>query len=709
VLEELLEEEEEPLQGVPDAEKEEEEKEEEKKERKEEAESPMKMQLVTMLETLESRQSGEIVKALDRVWANYRFLGIPIYRCHSDRAKEFISVPVQQWIAKHGWKQSVTGGDDPAANGRVEAEVNQVKRRLRLTMRTSKAKVEEWPNVARHAVEERNRAQLQRLGLRTLPMVDYNREVLVKTKRWHKIHTQGMASPYFAAKIKGPSPLMHNGWTAQDKDGKIQHVRTVLIPDPMADEAILEFETANPGPSHRITGKQPPDPRLRVPMPRLMSPGKEKEDEGGKEDEEPQDQPLPLPGADLSSLRQRETDPAVNGTATDGAAAGRAQTHVRRRDEEGQMKDTHHTGAVLVPGESVHWEETMETKTATTVAAAGMAQTHVRRRDEEGQKKDTHHVGAALVMGEEKMASCAAGGETYVEKCGDRRDLLQEGLRSCGGCGLLQPRMQEKCGCCEGDLRSEDHEALRDWRMGMDKGTYEEILERRYVSAKKLMKEIARELPVGGERGLQHGELMEQVDGYVTKLEEDLHGLRQEEKSEAEDRCHMAALQAGGGQEAMQQALHTHTISLAEVRKNLGEWREALLQEYHSLTVATKAVVPVKRRDLQHRQDVEYAPGKLVATIKAPSGKRKARIVVCGNRVEASLNEQDGEGQDEDGQATSSFGTRVKGFEHYASGTDGTVVRALLRKASHCGWSGATTDVRTAFLLAPRGVGMARR
>ena len=195
---------------------------------------------------------------------------------------------------------------------------------------------------------------------------------------------------------------------------------------------------------------------------------------------------------------------------------------------------------------------------------------------------------------------------------------------------------------------------------------------------------------------------MEQVDGYVTKLEEDLHGLRQEEKSEAEDRCHMAALQAGGGQEAMQQVLHTHTISLAEVRKNLGEWREALLQEYHSLTVATKAVVPVKRRDLQHRQDVEYAPGKLVATIKAPSGKRKARIVVCGNRVEASLNEQDGEGQDEDGQATSSFGTRVKGFEHYASGTDGTVVRALLRKASHCGWSGATTDVRTAFLLAPR-------
>ena len=43
---------------------------EEKAERKEEAEKPMKMQLLTMLEPLESRQSGEIVKALERVWAN---------------------------------------------------------------------------------------------------------------------------------------------------------------------------------------------------------------------------------------------------------------------------------------------------------------------------------------------------------------------------------------------------------------------------------------------------------------------------------------------------------------------------------------------------------------------------------------------------------------------------------------------------------------
>ena len=197
-------------------------------------------------------------------------------------------------------------------------------------------------------------------------------------------------------------------------------MRTVLIPDPMADEAILEFETANPGPSHRITGKQPPDPRLRVPMPRLMSPGKERRMKEGKKMENPQDQPLPLPGADLSSLRQREDRPRGERDSYRWGSSRKGPDSRPEEDEEGQMNDTHHTGAVLVPGESVHWEETIETMTATTVAAAGMAQTHVRRRDEEGQKKDTHHVGATLVMGEEKLASCAAGGETYVEKCGDR-------------------------------------------------------------------------------------------------------------------------------------------------------------------------------------------------------------------------------------------------------------------------------------------------
>ena len=234
-----------------------------------EAERPMKMQLITMVEPMASRQSTDIIRALERVWSNYRFLGVPMYRCHSDRAKEFLARPVQQWMGRHQLKQTMTCGDNPQSNGRVEAEINQVKRRLRLTLRTAKAPIQEWPTVLRHVGEERQRQQLKQVGLRSLPMVSYNQEVLVKTKVWHKRFTQGMASPYYAAKIKGPSPMMSHGWVVQDKEGKIQHARAVLVPDSRADEVMLEFEAADPGPSHRVTGKQSPDPRLRIPLPSL--------------------------------------------------------------------------------------------------------------------------------------------------------------------------------------------------------------------------------------------------------------------------------------------------------------------------------------------------------------------------------------------------------------------------------------------------------
>lgn len=48
------------------------------------------------------------------------------------------------------------------------------------------------------------------------------------------------------------------------------------------------------------------------------------------------------------------------------------------------------------------------------------------------------------------------------------------------------------------------------------------------------------------------------------------------------------------------------------MKANLSEWRSALLSEYESLTVLTKAI------ELVDDTTVEYAPGKLVATIKAP-------------------------------------------------------------------------------------------
>ena len=79
-----------------------------------------------------------------------------------------------------------TGGDDPAANGHVEAEVNQVKRRARLLLAQHECAGQLWPSAMRYAVEERRRRQLEELGVPTLPMLPFYATVYVKAKKWHK-------------------------------------------------------------------------------------------------------------------------------------------------------------------------------------------------------------------------------------------------------------------------------------------------------------------------------------------------------------------------------------------------------------------------------------------------------------------------------------------------------------------------------------------
>ena len=446
---------------------------------------------------------------------------------------------------------------------------------------------------------------------------------------------------------------------------------------------MLEFEAADPGPSHRVTGKQSPDPRLRIPLPVLTS-TKGTRKEPDDQDEEPQDQPLPPIGADLSSLQHRETESHVTEDATVSAETGMAQTHVRRIGEEGPKKETHRDEATSVPGESVS-----QLRMSSLAAGGESFECSFARKQEEGPQRghgDLQEEGL-------QRGHCDLQGKVH----GGRRDL-QQGLEACDGCGLLQVASKAKCGYCEAEIKQRIPDGLMQrWQVDMTSEEFGKLLEKEHVTLKKMLEEVGRELPVGKEHGRLHGEMVECLNNRLMNSEDLLRDLRGKEHGEKMEIYKMAAINETEMDKTGQAVLHTQTVSLSEVRKNLGEWREALLQEYRSLTEVNKAVKPMRKEDIQQRSDVEFAPGKLVATIKAPSGKKKARIVVCGNLVEPSLQEQE-----EEGEGSSTHGTRSKGYEHYASGIDGVVVRSVLRRASHCGWTGATTDVRTAFLLAPR-------
>ena len=88
-----------------------------------------------------------------------------------------------------------------------------------------------------------------------------------------------------------------------------------------------------------------------------------------------------------------------------------------------------------------------------------------------------------------------------------------------------------------------------------------------------------------------------------------------------------------------QEVLQTRTVPLSEVSANLPEWVEGIKAEYDSLTKVTGAIIPIHKDSIKGRTDVEFSPGKLVATIKPlgqtgsshgtkSSGRKKARLEI---------------------------------------------------------------------------------
>ena len=133
--------------------------------------------------------------------------------------------------------------------------------------------------------------------------------------------------------------------------------------------------------------------------------------------------------------------------------------------------------------------------------------------------------------------------------------------------------------------------------------------------------------------------------------------------------------------------LQTRTIPLSEVRRDLSKWREAIQEEYGSLT-QTGALRPIdaeeaeRLRKMAEENHLPYdrLPGKAVFTRKAPSGKYKCRGVACGNYMASR-----------------------PASETYAGGIDATQVRSILCSAVQNRWAIAGTDIKCAFLQVPTG------
>ena len=134
--------------------------------------------------------------------------------------------------------------------------------------------------------------------------------------------------------------------------------------------------------------------------------------------------------------------------------------------------------------------------------------------------------------------------------------------------------------------------------------------------------------------------------------------------------------------------LQTRIVAQHEVRRNVQEWIEPIQKELDALFEVKKALRPIDRQQVQQlisEDRAEILPSKMVWTVKpsptCKAGKKKARLVACGNFAERSE------------------------ADLFAGGASAVALRAAVSIASQHSWCGRVCDIRTAFLNAPMKLG----
>ena len=596
---------------------------------------PVGVRNITIAEPVESRNQHDVTRVAEKIYCRFRSMGIWARRVHTDRETAFLSRTFQAFCRRSGLYQTMTGGDEGPSNGRIETEVQQVKRRVRLLMRESGLEEKFWPGVVRHAGEERMRAQLKDFGVPSPPLLPIGSMVTVKTKRWHRAGFGPLVPPFRTMRLMGPSPLMSTGYVLE-ADGNVQHARLAVSTDATADRAVLELQALDrPGrPERRLHGKQPRDPML----PQL---------------------PRPLQRSDAELLQHLD---------------GHAQEDQGAEHAIADAEPVAHAPLEELDPDDLYYPESP--------------------LPDDGEDGPALH--ELRAGGEWPMSS-----KMLVEANEDKDYVI------CGGCGLLQEGYEGRCGVCEAKLESLSSGLsltvpLPGLAMcSLDFGTkLQDQMVEEHWRWKTMWSDALGQVAVGSEDGEAHGHLLQYLEEQVKMREEDLEDLHRGEclgrlsaLSNPED---LKVDGSGGEATTSHVVLQTYTVPLAEVRRDLPLWKEALEKELNSLVDRTGTIrkVDVDRLSQEPGFDrMQTAPAKIVPTIKAPHGVRKTRIVVCGNLLEDAHKTPGTEPQKPKSELANPL---------YAGGLDGAALRCVLRLTASQGWSAATTDVRTAFLLAPR-------
>ena len=272
------------------------------------------------------------------------------------------------------------------------------------------------------------------------------------------------------------------------------------------------------------------------------------------------------------------------------------------------------------------------------------------------------------------------------------RGLMSSAYQQCNGCGLQQPRLS-KCHFCNepavpagGEWTEMDDDEVQDQQDQQDGQAQDEDVHQLQQLCKD---EMAVNHLVKGMCDLWNEEryMLAQAEGdqdvnelakYANSIHSQLMMLQNQQQQLTKEIDKMVL-----GEE--EKVLQTYTVAAKEVRAEADKWKPAIKEEIDNL-LSTNTIIKMSKEEVASLESsgmaLEKIPGKLVATRKAPLGRRRARIVACGNFVH-------GDPLDADSDVA-------------AGGVDGIAIRLLVKLAAEREWCLKSIDVKAAFLQAPK-------
>ena len=538
---------------------------------------------LTFVELLPSRSVKEVLPALARIHARLRALGLPLLRLHCDRARELIAAPIRQWCLDRGIITTLTSGSTFKSNGRVEAEVGHTKRAIKTLISANMCPLDHWPLCARHIGERRLRAQLQRLGFPTGPMLRFGSRAYALRKSWQERYTDWRDAREEVI-VMGPdkfSSLTTTSYYVKSvKTGKFFYTDDIVQP-PADVPAAIDDEQSDIYLAER--GARPSMP--------------------------------PWPGIPTRRLRSKTAVPAIRSMMNiEGEAWG-----LGLPDERWGADVALHGNVFDVP----------------TYLHSSLDMDHV---DSEA---------SSWTLGTDSDQTSAASSRADTP-------TMQSDLEEFGGGEKEEAPNNREGGSCPVASRMSGAAAIRAMHANVTG----------YIKD-----EMGRLDATSEDQALWIGAVSDAIS-LRTLLENQLQEIQQKAIQDDYEKL---------GQEF----LVTKTISNAEVWSHLQDWQDSIKAEYQQLVETKQAVRQVDKSELhrlanQTGLQIEILPGKMVHTRKAGSGAYRSRAVVCGNYQEPG------------------------GEDRYAGGADGNQIRAQVRLAALKDWMVCGTDIRVAFLNAPK-------